>query len=248
MERGLLIFIFISFFISCKKEKTLPEPIVEDSNGIDFSCIGEPIGKFGVGVFDIERTNYKTVIIGKQEWMAENLKVSKYNDGTVITNVVETKEWLNQTQAALCSFNNDINNDTKFGKLYNWYTVNQGMNGNKNICPVGWHVPTSEEWDILTDNLGGVDLAGGKMKEIGTNNWKTPNKEGVNKSLFTALPGGFRSVNGVFTDLGENGFWWSTTEYSPGIAWFRNLNYEVDDLIVDYYGVEGGFSIRCLKD
>jgi uncharacterized protein (TIGR02145 family) len=158
---------------------------------------------YGSNITDVEGNSYKTVYIGTQQWMGENLKVSKYSDGTTIPNVTNDSQWSNLTTGAWAYNNNDEANNAKYGKLYNWYAVNPTTNGNKNICPTGWHVPTDAEWTVLTDFLGG-DVAGGKLKEVGTINWKSPNTEAINVSLFTGLPGGLRDYNGDNYSIGSN--------------------------------------------
>ena len=119
-------------------------------------------GKIGPKIKDIEGNLYKTVTIGTQQWMAENLKVSKYIDGTTIPNITDNTQWENNTTGAWSYYNNDAANNTKYGKLYNWYAVSKTTNDNKNVCPTGWYVPTDAEWTVLTDYLGGTTVAGGK--------------------------------------------------------------------------------------
>ena len=146
-----------------------------------------PTSGYGPNITDVDGNSYKTVYIGQQQWMAENLKVSKYNDGSTIPNVTGINEWLNLTSGAWSYYNNDAVNNVKYGKLYNWYVVSKTTNGNKNVCPQGWHVSTGIEWAILTDYLGGLNIAGGKLKEAGLLNWSNPNKDATNSSLFTGL-------------------------------------------------------------
>jgi len=199
-------------------------------------------------VTDIEGNSYKIVKIGTQVWMAENLKTAKYNDGTTIPNVTDYDQWSNLTTGAWAYYNNDAANNAKYGKLYNWYAVNPTTNGNKNICPTGWHVPTDAEWTVLTDYLGGASVAGGKMKEVGTTNWRSPNTDVTNTSLFTGLPGGARFYLGYYNAIGFNGFWWSSTEYNTSDAWYRYLNYYDGNAYRYSYGKSYGLSVRCLRD
>ena len=210
--------------------------------------LAQTIGKPGPNITDSEGNTYKTVYIGTQQWMAENLKVSKYNDGTTIPNVEDNTKWSKLTSGAWSHYNNDAANNAKYGKLYNWYAVSPTTNGNKNVCPTGWHVPTDAEWTVLTDYLGGESVAGGKMKELGTTSWKSPNKHATNMSLFTGIPGGARSSDGRYgaIDLGAN--WWSSTENNSTNAWYRGLgsfsgsagSYDDSKMV--------GCSVRCLKD
>ncbi|MCF8379684.1 MAG: hypothetical protein K9H49_08920 [Bacteroidales bacterium] len=199
-------------------------------------------------VKDYDGNIYRTVVIGNQEWMAENLKVTNYKDGTSITNITDPIAWFQLTTPAYCWYNNDpASNKDTYGALYNWYTVNTGK-----LAPAGWHVPTDEEWTELTDYLGGVDIAGAKLKEAGTSHWLSPNAGVTNASGFTALPGGYRGYNGEFKDIGSEGIWWSSSVYlySPGnlMPLYRAMasyqNY-VDRFVLDKVA---GFSVRCVRD
>ncbi len=174
--------------------------------------ITKPTNGYGPNITDVEGNSYKTVYIGTQQWMAENLKVTKYNDGTAL-NIIGTTLLQDNTTGAWSYCNNDVANNAKYGKLYNWYAVSPTTNGNKNVCPTGWHVPTNAEWTVLTEYLGGESVAGGKMKEVGTTNWNSPNVDATNTSLFTGLPGGNRE-SGDYYGIGSGGCWWSSTEIS----------------------------------
>jgi len=199
-------------------------------------------------LIDIDNNTYKTVPIGTQQWMAENLKVTKYNDGTIIPNITDDTQWSNLRSGAWAYYKNDAANNAKYGKLYNWYAVSKTSNGNKNVCPTGWHLPTDAEWTFLTDYLGGESVAGGKMKEAGTTNWDSPNTDATNTSLFTGLPGGCRYYNGYYYNFGFNGIWWSSTEFNTYNAWNRFLvNY--NGIANRYDNSKGnGLSVRCLRD
>ena len=208
-----------------------------------------PTSGYGPNITDAEGNTYKTVTIGTQTWMAENLRVSKYNDGTTIPNITDNTQWSNLTTGAWAYYNNDLSNDAKYGKLYNWYAVSPTTNGNKNLCPTGWHVPTDTEWTVLTDYLGGESVAGGKMKEVGTTSWNSPNTDATNTSLFTGLPGGWRGYNAYYYDVGSVGYWWSSTEYNTSFtACYRYLGggsgYAASFGNNKHYGL----SVRCLKD
>ena len=210
--------------------------------------IAQTIGKPGLNITDSEGNSYKTVTIGTQTWMAENLKTSKYSDGTTIPNITENTQWSQLTTGAWCYFNNDEKFNTKYGKLYNWYAVSKTTNGNKNICPTGWHVSTDAEWTVLTDYLGGEFVAGGKLKEVDTTSWYSPNTDSTNMSLFTGLPGGYRNPDGNYNYFGDDGYWWSSSEVNAYIAWNRYLLNGSGfagrlDSNKDY-----GFSVRCLRD
>ena len=195
-------------------------------------------------VTDIDGNKYATIQIGTQTWMAQNLNVSRYNDGTLIPNVTDTATWLSLTTGAYCYYENLPSNGAVFGKLYNWFTVN----GARNVCPVGWHVPSDTEWMVLIDYLGGKSVAGGKMKSTGTQLWASPNQSATNESGFSGLPGGSRGDNGSFYSIGGIGFWWSSSEVDTYSAWRRRLNYDSGLVLWGNYDKQNGYSCRCIKD
>ncbi len=258
MKQLILALALTSALFSCKKETTTPNTsnpttpnnsvVCVDNPSINFTALGTPVGKLSDCIKDVDGNVYKTVTIGTQTWMAENLKVSKYNDGTTIPNITDNTQWQNNTTGAWSYYNNDVTNNAKYGKLYNWYAVSKTTNGNKNVCPTGWHVPTDAEWIVLTDYLGGGGVAGGKMKEVGITSWNSPNADATNTSLFSALPGGTRDDDGGYSDIGDNGGWWSSAEYQTSDAWIRYLNYFNGNAYSYYSNKEGGLSVRCLKD
>jgi uncharacterized protein (TIGR02145 family) len=199
---------------------------------------------------DIDGNVYKTITIGNQEWMAENLRTTKYNDGTNI-NLVAPYDvtWLKLTTQGFCWY---INNPSYYknliGALYNWYAVNTNK-----LCPTGWHVPTDIEWTTLTNFAGGEAYAGGKLKEIGQTHWMTPNTGATNETGFTALPAGNRTNNGSFTSLGYYGYlregsWWSSTQSSSSEAWLRTIVYDNKAILTKSFNKNYGLSIRCLKN
>jgi uncharacterized protein (TIGR02145 family) len=183
--------------------------------------------------------------------MAENLKVTRYNNGAAIPLVTDEAAWAALTTPGYCWYNNDeaIYKDT-FGALYNWFVVDTVSNGSKNVCPMGWHVPTDAEWTILTTYLGGVSVAGGKLKETGTTHWLSPNTGATNESGFTALPGGYRFLDGTSCNLGISGSWWSSTEYTYSYgAYLWSFGYIDCNASRSYNdGKTSGFSVRCVKD
>jgi uncharacterized protein (TIGR02145 family) len=204
---------------------------------------------YGSNISDIDGNTYKTVYIGSQQWMAENLKVSKYNDGTAIPNITDNTQWKSLTTGAWAYYNNDAVNNAKYGKLYNWYAVSQTSNGNKNVCPSGWHIPSdADEWTVLIDYLGDINVAGGKMKESGLTSWNSPNTDASNTSLFTSLPGGYRDYNGIYYNNGKMGMWWSSTEYGTLNAWNRNLGFSSGGAGRSGADKKHGFSVRCVRD
>jgi len=196
-------------------------------------------------VIDIEGNAYKTVKIGTQTWMAENLKTSKFKNGDLILNVTDYASWISLTSGAYCWYNNDpIRNRDTYGALYNWYAVNSGL-----LCPTGWHVPTDYEWTILTDFLGGEPVAGGKLKETGATHWGPLNYWATNETGFTALPGGIRVWDGGFLAMPDAGYWWSATEDTNSIPWHREIWWS-DTYVYRRNVMEKhqGLSIRCIKD
>lgn len=195
-------------------------------------------------VTDIDGNGYSTVTIGTQIWMAENLKTTKYNDGTVIPLVTDEGAWAELITPGISWYDNNIDNKNTYGALYNWFTVNTGK-----LCPTGWHVPSDAEWTTLTTYLGGQSVAGGKLMETGRSHWKSPNSGATNTSGFTALPGGTRySQDGSFHYLGEHGFWWSFTEASASHAWFRSIYSNGSSIDPGNVPKHNGFSVRCLGD
>jgi uncharacterized protein (TIGR02145 family) len=244
MKKLFFAFALTSSLISCKKATTTPNTNTSNTDTTKTSTIGKP----GPNITDVEGNTYKTVTIGNQTWMAENLKTAKYNDGTVIPNVTNANQWSNDTIGAWVYYNNDVINNAKYGKLYNWYAVSLTTNGNKNVCPTGWHIPTDAEWTVLTDFLGGDSVAGSKMKEVDTTNWKSPNTNATNSSLFTGLPGGERQRDGNYFNVGSNGYWWSSTEDVENYALLRNLRYSYGYANRNGKAKWYGLSVRCLKD
>ncbi|MBW6492809.1 MAG: PKD domain-containing protein [Lentimicrobium sp.] len=200
-------------------------------------------------VTDIDGNVYQTVIIGTQEWMAENLKVTHYSNGDAIPNVTGDSQWGALTTGAYCWYDNDINWKNAYGALYNWYAAVDS----RGLCPVGWHVPTDAEWTILTNYLGGSNVAGGKMKSTRTEpdahpRWNLPNTGATNESGFSGLPGGNRDYSGTFYYHGWTGFFWSSSEFSSDFAWYRDLYYYDSSVGRNYYYKQNGFSVRCLRD
>lgn len=195
-------------------------------------------------VKDIDGNIYHTVKIGKQTWMLENLKVKRYRNGDGIAHVVDNKTWDHLKTGAWCYYNNDSTHNELVGKLYNFYAVKDI----RQIAPEGWHVPSNAEWDTLISYLGGIKVAGGKMKEAGTKNWKSPNIAATNVSGFTGLPGGFRYEYGEFFYFGQNGYWWNDTVDKKDDEKVRILDFIYESLIENFPDKNYGISIRCIKD
>jgi uncharacterized protein (TIGR02145 family) len=201
-------------------------------------------------ISDIDGNVYNTVTIGTQVWMSENLKTTKYNDGTTaIPNITDNTAWEALTTGAFSWYNNDATTyKATYGALYNWYAIDISSNGGKNVCPTGWRLPTDGEWTTLTTYLGGESVAGGKLKETGTTHWTTPNDGATNESGFTALPGGYRYYSGSYSTIGNYGYWWSSTETSPAYAWYRSMSFNTTDVLRSSHSKQNGFSVRCLRD
>ncbi len=204
--------------------------------------------------------NYSTVIMGNgQEWMAENLRTANYTNGEPIPNVTAANKFANKsddkgnradgweelTTGAWAHYNNDRKYENPYGKLYNWYAVNDP----RKVCPTGWHVPTHAEWTNLETYLGGNVLAGGKMKSTGTIYWQSPNIAATNESGFSGLPGGYRAAD-VFTSMGKFGSWWSATanKNNDNDAWILYLDMNRSNTVITETAKTDGQSVRCLKD
>jgi uncharacterized protein (TIGR02145 family) len=186
-------------------------------------------------VKDYDGNVYKTIKVDSRIWMADNLKVTHYRNGELIPNIKESQQWSNLTKGACCDLTDNPANTKAFGLLYNWYTVADV----RNVCPAGWHVPSDAEWNELTTLLSGDKGPGGAL----------PGSAAINQNLFRFLPEGFRGYEGEFTGLGYGGGgWWSGTESTAGIAFYRNVNYNTPGR----QHMEGrksfGYSIRCIKD
>jgi len=196
-------------------------------------------------VSDIDNNNYKTVNIGSQTWMAENLRTTKFSDGTLIAKITTDAEWSSMTTPAYCIVNNEEGFMPIVGAIYNFYAVSTGK-----LCPVGWHVPDQTEVTTLEYSLGGVALAAGKLKEAGTGHWRNPNVNATNESGFTALPASGRQKDGYF-DPGADTYccWWVSNSLGPYGIYFGMTN-ESGRLQNDGSGQTKptGMSIRCVKD
>ncbi len=205
------------------------------------------------GITDIDGNTYATTSICNQAWTTTNLNVSKYRNGDIIPQVTDFSTWNSLTTGAWCYYNNDPANGAIYGKLYNWYAVNDS----RGLAPAGYHVPSDMEWGRLITCLGGDAQAGDKLKEVGIAHWQGPNL-GTNTSGFTALPGGYQST--ISNDIGQSGYWWSTNEtlllsYSSGStqlnfsnAWIRSIYFGNTSVYRENYGKHVGMSIRCIKD
>jgi uncharacterized protein (TIGR02145 family) len=198
---------------------------------------------------DQEGNVYKTIVIGTQEWMAENLNTSIYRNGDAIPTNLDNAAWQSTTSGAWAYYNNDASYACPYGKLYNWYTCVDA----RQLCPTGWHVPTDAEWIVLTNYLDGESVAGGKMKTTGTIEaatglWYSPNVEATNSSGFSGAPGGLRILNGEYGNIGYFGYWWSSSELDSFNAWNHLLDFSFGTAFRNFYNRRKGFSVRCLRD
>ncbi|MCK4664529.1 MAG: hypothetical protein KAT68_16795 [Bacteroidales bacterium] len=238
--RAYVISSFVYFY---GDEKTFTTDTVDPCNGIST-------------VTDYDGNYYNTVAIGNQCWMKENLQTTSYADGTALVNGTSAGDITgDDTTKYYFAYDDNEGNVPIYGRLYTWAAImNEATSSNANpsgvqgVCPTGWHVPSDAEWTELTDYLGGESVAGGKMKEVGTTHWTSPNTDATNESGFTALPNGYRNYDSTFDGIGYNGHYWNSTEYSTTNAWNRNMNYSISNVNRDNHYKNYGFSVRCVKD
>lgn len=195
-------------------------------------------------VTDIDGNVNDYISIGNQTWTIENLKTTRYRYGDLIPNITDSVKWGGLATGAYCWYDNDsATYKADYGALYNWFAVADS----RNIAPIGWHVPSDVEWEILTAYLGGENIAGGKMKETGTTHWTTPNTGATNSIGFSALPGGFRDER-PFANIGIGCFWWSSLMIDESSAWYRELGYDHEHVIHFYRFKQYGYNVRCARD
>jgi uncharacterized protein (TIGR02145 family) len=225
----LILFMLTVSFTACKKDEINEEPSDPNAGTVQ----------------DVDGNSYNTVKIGDQWWMAENLNTSKFRNGENIPNVAESGEWSITENAAYCNSNNDPDIAADYGRLYNWHAVADG----RKICPEGWHESNNDNWATLVEFLGGSDVAGGKLKQAGTDFWNSPNTDASNESGFTALPGGVRNANtGNFAGIGSTGNWWSASQQNLDNGYVWGLT-SMNGAIVNYpLDKNAGLSVRCVKD
>lgn len=195
---------------------------------------------------DYDGNVYNTVQIGNQLWMRENLKVTHYQNGDPIPIITATNLWMNAITHGRCYYNLDsASNKAVYGGLYNWHAVNDS----RNVCPSGWHVPSDADWGTMEVALGTETISiGGNMKETGFAHWIAPNTGATNSSGFTALPGGQRDYNGMFNNMTNYGYFWTSTTGTLNSVIIRYLTYNDVNLHIDEYSPVSGFSIRCVCD
>lgn len=187
---------------------------------------------------------YKSVKIGNQIWMVDNLDVDRFRNGEVIPHATTTAEWVDAGKTgkpAWCYYENKTENGDRYGKLYNWYAVTDP----RVLAPAGWHVATDAEWRLVTDYLGGEDAAGTKMKK--GSGW-IDKANGTNESGFSGLPGGSRNLFGEFAYGEQAGYWWTTTAQDTELAWYRVIDQSPYYVYRTNYSKANGLSVRCIMD
>jgi uncharacterized protein (TIGR02145 family) len=206
--------------------------------------VSEISGTTGI-LADNSLNTYTTIKIGKQWWMAQNLETWRFNDSEDIPYVVHGVAWRDYITPACGYYEDNTENRETYGNFYNWYAVSTGK-----LCPIGWHIPTHEEWNELEDFLGGYLIAGDKMKESGTAHWYPPNNKATNSSSFTALPAGFRDfADGQDMAITEYTGWWCSNSSSEFEAFSHGIDYRFSNVIIhDNDSKKYGFSVRCVKD
>lgn len=233
---------FLFFLIllgSCGKENIAIS--VDKSGG---NVVAEPI-PCPDSLVDIDGNVYRVIDVNGTCWMAENLKVSRYQNGDSIPQITADQNWVGSNEGAFCFYENDAANNAQFGKLYNGMAVVDA----RKLCPAGWKVASDSDWTAMTDFLGGAEIAGGKLKA--TNTWAFGGFGSTDDIGFTALPGGRRYavVGGVFTDILNSGYWWTSTINSTQDAlWSRNLNYPNVNVNRNLTGEKAGHSVRCVRN
>jgi len=195
-------------------------------------------------VNDADGNIYLAINIGKQVWMAENLKTTRYNDGKSIPFISNDKAWKALQTPGFCYFEDNPANKEIYGALYNWFAVNT-----KKLCPKGWHVPTDAEWKAMVDFIGDKNSAGDKLNESGNSHWKNALLNASNEFDFSALPGGTRMYSGFFAEFGNSyAVWWTSTEFSSLAAYNWGLHDSSSRIFNGYDSKQSGFSVRCMMD
>jgi len=192
---------------------------------------------------DLDGNMYPGIKIGTQTWLSKNLNVTKYQNNDSIEQVISSSTWLNLMEGAWSYSDNSSSYGGTYGKLYNWFAATD----QRKICPIGWKIPSDADWTILTDFLGGLDVAGGKLKSTGISIWQIPNNWANNLSYFSGLPGGYRDESGQFLGLGYYGLWWSSTSDGPN-ALSRYVYNEFNYASKDSSAKNQGLAIRCLME
>lgn len=198
-------------------------------------------------VLDVNANRYRIVSIGKQCWMADNLRVTNFNDGTPIQKLEADTSWVTVTDPAYGWPEDMGTNAIPFGGLYNWFVVDPASNGNKNVCPIGWHVPSQQELLDLVNFLGGELIGGNPLKETGNVHFLEGNENATNLTGFTAMPGGYRTGT-TYNEFGYYAQYWSATSSSVTSAFFMDIQYDGDYADINTKNKQIGHNIRCIKD
>lgn len=237
----LLLTLIAAVFAGCGKEDTDTDNPTNNKTTAVFNS-----NKTYGTLTDQDGNVYKTITIGTQTWMAENLRTTKYRDGSEVPEVKTADAWFGLKNGAYCNYNNTISVDTiaTFGRLYNWNAVNDS----RNLAPIGWHIASNAEWSTLRDYLGGSLVAGGKLKEAGLTHWLEKNESATNESGFTALPGGERNSIGIFNLAGVIGCWWSSDYCDDYTSYDWNMLNNKGNIGNGSTYKAFGFGVRCVKD
>tara|TARA_Y100001935_G_scaffold240126_1_gene228401 strand:- start:30 stop:773 length:744 start_codon:yes stop_codon:yes gene_type:complete len=237
----LMITLVILSMVSCNKDE---QPTPNNPLNGRTTAVFNPDKSYG-SMTDIDGNIYKTIKIGNQTWMAENLRVTKYNNGDAIPNIVDNEKWASLTTGAFCNYNNTSDLDTiaTYGRLYNWYAVAD----TRGIAPEGWRVPTVADWNELIDLLGGDTIASNALKEVGIYHWEDP-YESSNSSGFTAMPSGWRYLSESFTSIGFYSDYWTVTEASLTHAAFLYLYFHSSRVNKGINYKPNGYAVRLIKE
>ncbi len=233
----MMLAIAVPLMASCNKQSAEPN-------------VSEPLT-------DIDGNQYRTVQIGDQIWMAENLQVTHYRNGDIVPEVADLDEWVALESGAWSYYDNDPEKGAAYGKLYNWYAVSDP----RGLAPEGWHIATEDDWRKLEAFLGmsgeqiddvefrGVEAnVGGKLKAVGTDRWNEPNSGATDETGFSALAGGYRDNDGPYCFFGKYGAFWSSSETENGRVWFRGMTAAEPGVYRFSFNKKCGFSVRCVKD
>lgn len=193
-------------------------------------------------VTDVDGNVYKTVRIGTQLWITENLRTTRYNDSTAINTGLSDADWRITTTGAFAIYDGSSTNNDTYGKLYNWYAASSGK-----LAPKGWHIPSRAEWETLVENLGGTSVAGGKLKST-SSLWMAPNTGATNSSGFSALPSGWKSNSGGYSLIGESAYWWASTPRNTTQGDYLRVDNNLVGSAVNGATNQFGYAVRCLKD
>lgn len=240
MNRKVFILAGLLFgSLSCKKEVSSPssDNVTNPVDTINVVKVDTTVVK------DVEGNTYKILKIGNQFWLAENLKTYKYNDGSTIKSFVSDSLWNLDTLGAVCHYDNKSENTKIYGAMYNWFAVKSNK-----LCPLGWKVPSSSDWDTLSTFLGGDEIAGDKLKEQGNLHWVAPNDNATDVFGFSALPAGTKNVYGSFSQ-GYLTYWWASedTGFDKNSAAVRGIHRDFSKIVNQGMQKSTGLPVRCLK-